>query len=314
MLEVLSRHSNQDLIISSYYTYIPGKKNLGVIYDLIPEVLNFEQSEEIWQHRINYMHQVSSNISISEATQKDLFQNYSFKRSQLNWVIKPGLDAELFRRSEAPKIQDFRTKYCLGDKEFIVFLGSRYQKNGYKNSKRFFEGIRQRHSYPFNVVCIGGEELTEFEIDCCKKANIKLYRLEIENAELPTCLSSAKCLVYPSLYEGFGMPVLESLAVGTPVVAGNKGGVLESGGNLTRKVDVENSAQILTGVQEATEIGWSNHVKKYGPEWASQFSWRNAGKLFVESIIETHKMKMPFNVRRVNEILGIYHNKMKYLE
>lgn len=314
MLGKLSNYINPDLFISSYYTYVLGTKNLSVIYDLIPEVLNFKNEEEIWQHRINYFHQSTSNIVISEATLRDLLTFYPFKNSQLNWVIKPGVDLSYFKRSEQSEIDSFRKKYSLGENSFIVFLGSRYQLGGYKNARKFFEGLSSEKFFSHNVVCIGGEDLTESEINSCRKAGVNLFRLNIEDGELPVCLSSAVCLVYPSLYEGFGMPVTETLAVGTPVVTGSGGGLIESGGSLAIRVDVESSTQIIRGIGNSSELDWSLIVKKQGPEWASHFSWGEAARLFVRAITESHKIGVSPRVKKVDKILKEYHSRMRYLE
>ena len=314
MLSKLSDHINPDLFVSSYYTYVPGRKSLGVIYDLIPEALSLNTDADIWQHRTQYFHQITSNITISNATRTDLLRFYPFKKSQLNWVIKPGVDLDYFKRSTQSETDNFRRKYHLGEESFILFLGSRHQIGGYKNSRKFFQGLSSRKHFPYNVVCIGGEELTEFEIDSCRKANLKLYRLDIEKNELPISLSSAICLVYPSLYEGFGIPAIEALAVGTPVVTGSGGGLIESGGSLAIIVDVESSTEILRGIAKASELDWSLQVKTQGPIWAAQFSWQDAARLFVKAITETHALEVPPRVRKVNEILKQFHNKMKYLE
>jgi hypothetical protein len=55
-------------------------------------------------------------------------------------------------------------------------------------------------------------------------------------------------------------------------------------------------------------------VKTQGPIWAAQFSWQDAARLFVKAITETHALEVPPRVRKVNEILKQFHNKMKYLE
>ena len=314
MLGKLSDYINPDLFISSYYTYVLGRKNIGVIYDLIPEVLNFKNSEEIWQHRVNYIQQSTSNIVISHATLRDLLGFFPFKNLQLNWVIKPGVDLSYFKRSEQSEIDNFRKKYFLGEESFIVFLGSRYQIAGYKNAGKFFKGLASEKSFSHNIVCIGGEELTESEIESCRRAGVRLYRLNVEDSELPICLSSAVCLVYPSLYEGFGMPVLEALAVGTPVVTGSAGGLIESGGSLAIRVDVESSTQIFKGIDKSSELDCALLVKNQGPEWASHFSWREAARLFVQAILETHEVNISPRVRKVNEILKEYHSRMRYLE
>lgn len=314
ILSKLSEYRKPDLFISTYYTYVPGLKSLGVIYDLIPEILDFGLTEDIWQHRFNYFYQVTSNMVISDATLRDLLTLYPFKSNQPSWVIRPGIDLNHFKRASESEIARFRSDYNLGNESFIIFLGARHQKDGYKNSQIFFESLSRLKSFPYNVVCVGGEDLTEAEINSCESAKIKLFRLEFNLEELPTCLSAGVCLVYPSLYEGFGMPVLEALAVGTPVVTSSGGGLMESGGSLATRVDVVRGDKILEGIEDACHQDWAVYIQKYGPAWARGFSWGEAGKIFINAILETHDTTPSIRVQQGNVILRQYHNKMKYLE
>jgi hypothetical protein len=110
------------------------------------------------------------------------------------------------------------------------------------------------------------------------------------------------------------MPVTETLAVGTPVVTGSGGGLVESGGSLAIRVDVESSNQIFRGIEKSCDLDWALLVKNQGPEWASHFSWREAATMFVQAIAETHEIGVPPRVLKINEILKEHHGRMKYLE
>jgi glycosyltransferase involved in cell wall biosynthesis len=251
---------------------------------------------------------------ISEATLRDLKLFYPFKKEERFWVIRPGVDHNVFRRSESEKIQKFRAKYDLGNKSFVMFVGARHQKNDYKNSVKFFEALNSEKTFKYNVVCVGGEELLESEIKICTKAGIKLHRLEVLDEELPICYSAATCLVYPSKYEGFGMPVLEALSVGTAVVSGKRGGLIESGGELITPVDVENGNDILRGIELAAASNWASHILKEGPKWAAKFSWKESAELLIKAILTTKESYESLRVRKANEILFDFHSAMKYLE
>lgn len=102
---------------------------------------------------------------------------------------------------------------------------------------------------------------------------------------LPTLLSRALCLVYPSLYEGFGLPVLEAMSFGTPVVASNRGAlpeVIDQGGRMFDAHDAEGIAQsILTLLRNPGQrIEWSSRARKQ----ASTFSWESAASKILGTI------------------------------
>jgi glycosyltransferase involved in cell wall biosynthesis len=86
-------------------------------------------------------------------------------------------------------------------------------------------------------------------------------------------VSYAKCVVYPSKFEGFGLPVLEALAVGTPVVTGDGSSLREAGGTLATYVDVTSAADLGEGLRNAI-LDDSDAARNARIAWASGFSWR----------------------------------------
>jgi glycosyltransferase involved in cell wall biosynthesis len=110
------------------------------------------------------------------------------------------------------------------------------------------------------------------------------------------------------------MPVLEALSVGTAVVSGKRGGLIESGGELITPVDVENGNDILRGIELAAASNWASHILKEGPKWAAKFSWKESAELLIKAILTTKESYESLRVRKANEILFDFHSAMKYLE
>jgi glycosyltransferase involved in cell wall biosynthesis len=92
----------------------------------------------------------------------------------------------------------------------------------------------------------------------------------VPDDELPGLYAGAQCFVLPSLYEGFGLPCLEAMACGTPVVASSAGALAETCGDAALLVDPNDQAAIADAVQRA--IG-DEHLRAAGLERAAQFSW-----------------------------------------
>jgi glycosyltransferase involved in cell wall biosynthesis len=93
----------------------------------------------------------------------------------------------------------------------------------------------------------------------------------VSDEELAALYRGARCLVYPSLYEGFGIPVLEAMACGTPVVTSAGGATEEVAGGAAVLVDPHDPAAIAAGIEEASSR--SDELRARGLERAAQFSW-----------------------------------------
>jgi len=100
---------------------------------------------------------------------------------------------------------------------------------------------------------------------------------EPTDAELAALLRGARCLVYPSLYEGFGLPVLEGMACGTPVVTSRGGATEEVAGGAAVLVDPRDPASIAAGIEEADTR--RDELRAAGLTRASSFTWRRSADL-----------------------------------
>jgi glycosyltransferase involved in cell wall biosynthesis len=104
------------------------------------------------------------------------------------------------------------------------------------------------------------------------RANGTRWLGRVDDAELAALYRGARCVVYPSLYEGFGIPVLEAMACGAPVVTSAGGATEEVAGGAAVLVDPLDVAAIAAGIDEAS--GRRDELARLGPERAAQFSWR----------------------------------------
>jgi glycosyltransferase involved in cell wall biosynthesis len=102
-------------------------------------------------------------------------------------------------------------------------------------------------------------------------------------AELPVLLNQAIALVFPSLWEGFGFPVLEAMACGTPVITSNLSSLPEVAGDAALLVDPYNEAEMTAAMQTiATDGGARSQLRSAGLARASQFSWAKTGQATAE--------------------------------
>ncbi|WGV25491.1 glycosyltransferase family 4 protein [Halotia branconii] len=97
-------------------------------------------------------------------------------------------------------------------------------------------------------------------------------------SELPTIINQAIALVFPSLWEGFGFPVLEAMACGTPVITSNLSSLPEVAGDATMLINPYNTAEITAAMQMmVTDLELRSHLSNQGIKRANQFSWQKTG-------------------------------------
>jgi glycosyltransferase involved in cell wall biosynthesis len=108
-------------------------------------------------------------------------------------------------------------------------------------------------------------------------------RLELDDDELAVCLSGSRALVYPSKYEGFGLPPLEALACGVPVISTLQASLPESVGRLTLPISGHSTAEVSQQLRRAGTPAIRKHFRAEGPRWAASFGWTDLADAFVES-------------------------------
>ena len=171
--------------------------------------------------------------------------------------------------------EEIRSKYGLPE-HFILFLGGLNPLKNLSNLVRAYHKIRD--SIPQKLI-ITGFRRWKFSADLDLIAKLELsediqWTGYIPDEDIPALYNLADLFVFPSLYEGFGMPVLEAMACGCPVVATNAGCTPEVAGDAARLVDPYSPQEIAAGIQEVLgdEELYQRLVTK-GLERAQQFSW-----------------------------------------
>lgn len=207
---------------STYYTHY---KNLSIpqvvtVHDMIHE--RFDHFDT-WSGRIfkkrkkKVVESADHVICISEQTKKDLQEKYNISKEKIS-VVHHGVSATFFEKPTDAEIEKTKQTHSI-TKPFVLFVGTR---GAYKNFEAFISAFATWKNKDVDVVVVGGGALTKPEQQLLEILNIKsrVHALgNVSDAELRNLYTSAKALVFPTEYEGFGLPLLESYACGTPVIA-----------------------------------------------------------------------------------------------
>lgn len=248
---------------SSYYRR-PGRADCAsivTVHDFISE--QYRTGYRAAAHRMQKYAAIQAAdviICVSEATRRDLYNRIDIRAHQEVCVIHNGV-GDGFHQTES---------YGSPERPYMLFVG---QRKGYKN---FDLAVRSLELLPdMNLICIGGGPLEAGEID--KFPQSVRSRISfcgyVSDDKLNRYYNLAACLVYPSQYEGFGVPVVEAMKAGCPVVCVDCAAVLEVGGDAVIKADAIDPEAIASAVERA--LGAQNRASwgHKGMAQAAAYSW-----------------------------------------
>ena len=158
----------------------------------------------------------------------------------------------------------------------------------HKNHGRLVEAFQiLRKQFPSLRLIFTGDQGQGAEIRRLIRDTPGLEHLGYVSAEkLQELMRSAKCLVFPSLYEGFGMPVIEALRVGTPVACSNTTSLPEVGGEAAEYFDPNDAAQIALAIERAISNASNSEWQERARRQAAKFTFDRSAKLLLEAMEE----------------------------
>ncbi|MES2690796.1 MAG: glycosyltransferase family 1 protein [Bacteroidota bacterium] len=251
-----------------YLKSLAGSKTKLVftVHDLIHErypVNNqYRQIAKIKEKNLRVAHQI---IVVSEYTKKDLLNIYPFVKEELVHVIP---------LAQSLPLTGIDPGFFPG--KYILFTGER---GGYKNFETLLNSFAKVHLIhkDLYLFCAGGRPFNTSEKDLMSSLHITDFVLQkqLTDAALKYGYQHARLFVFPSLYEGFGIPALEAFAAGTPVILSNRTSLPEVGGNAALYADcadAEQLAQAILSVLENETL--KGHLIQKGYAKVEGFTWK----------------------------------------
>lgn len=253
---------------------------VAVIYDLLP--LFYPEQYPNLRFYFRYilpwaLKRVQFVAAGSENTKKDLINHYNIQPSKII-VIYPGVDKAQFhpfpRESPPPS-------------PYILYVGSQFP---YKNLVRLVEAYSDlaRKGFPHMLVMAGKKdprhysELKSKITELSLEARVRFVDY-ISKEELPRLYAQADLFVFPSVYEGFGLPVLEAMACGTPVVASRAGSIPEVVGDAAVLFDPRDVPEMAAAMEAVLgDPARRKAMRQKGLERAQRFSWRGTAEMILE--------------------------------
>lgn len=228
-------------------------------------------------------------ICVSNNTKKDLLKFFPSIDKKKIKTIYNGVDDSFFQIRNLKKTITRDLRFLIG-KKIILYVGER--KGVHKNFSLVLDVINSLKDY--HLVCIGGGDLDKKERkDIDKIIKKKFYHInKINTDKLNVIYNISFCLLYPSSYEGFGIPIIESMKAGCPVISTNKSSIPEISGNAAILVNKINKKQFVNSIQLLQNKNLRNKCIRRGIIQAKKFSWDKCFKETIKFYTKIHKKKI----------------------
>nr|WP_067053488.1 glycosyltransferase family 1 protein [Mucilaginibacter sp. L294] len=250
-----------------YFLKTLTKPFVVTVHDMIHESFP-HYFEKVDPYTIGYkkqaITQASHIIAISAATKNDILKFYDIAEDKIT-VVHHGFKMQ--QSVSVPVIEAPKRNY-------LLFVGDRF---GYKNFEMFIKAVSPLLlKRGLGLVCAGGGGFNASETELIKKYNIadRVSLLTVNDDELNRLYTNALAFVYPSLFEGFGLPILEAFHNNCPVIMSNTSSLPEVGGDAALYFDPTNEQSIIAAVEQLIDnITLQNELKVKGQKRLKQFSF-----------------------------------------
>lgn len=279
---------------------LPAKKSciyVSTIHDLIPYVMPETVGKGYLKRFISAMPQIIQNsniiITVSEFSKKDIMRIFNVDGSKIK--VTPLAAEEYFRpmNKEAAKLY-LKNKYNVRS-DFILYVGGFSPRKNVRSILLAFSRIYEKLSKDYKVVILGSaSDDHSYLIALCESLNISdkvIFTGYVPYEDLPYFYNSCSVFVYPSLYEGFGLPPLEAMSCGVPVITSNLSSIPEVVGESALLINPFDTEELKNAIELVLEDpSLQEKLSNEGYMHSKLFSWKktaeNTLKIYKEACEE----------------------------
>jgi glycosyltransferase involved in cell wall biosynthesis len=227
-------------------------------------------------------------FTVSEHSKRDILRFYGVPESKVE-VIHNGVDTELFRPPEDPKAGvEVRRELFGEDVPFILYVGKLTRRRNLEGLTEAFARVRGHHGGRHRLLFVGFELAGSTVLEAARRCGVEssVHALpHVDHRRLASIYGAAELLAYPSSYEGFGLPVLEAMACGTPALALDATAFPEFAAGAAELLPDARTDTLEAGLDRLLgDADLRERLRREGPRRAARFDWRRVTARYVEAL------------------------------
>lgn len=284
--------NNADISHFMNYHVPPGVsgKIITMVYDMVykafPETMNKKTLTMLCLNMKRSCSRADAIITISSFSKNEIIKYLDVPPEKI-YVMPCGVDSTIFHAQyDAEQVSKVKDIYGISD-DYYLYLGTLEPR---KNIVRLIEAyslLRSRNSCVPKLVIAGGKGWLYDDIFAkVNQLGLQddvLFTGYVDTSHVPLLFKGAYAFVFPSIYEGFGLPPLEAMACGTPVITSNVASLPEVVGDAALLVDPYSVDSIADGMEKIiSDSQLRFHLSKRGLKRASEFSWDNSARIVLD--------------------------------
>lgn len=260
-------------------------KKVITIHDLIPYILPETVGKGYltkFLKEVPYSIEISDAIiTVSEWSKKDILRLFPIDENKVH--VTPLSADEIYKPMDREKCKEILKNNFNISKPFILYLGGFSPRKNVTALVIAFEKIFAKLNKEYNLVIVGGnsdqyKSILDLSRNSCCSSNI-IFTGYVDNSLLPIFYNGCETFVYPSIYEGFGLPPLEAMSCGIPVIASNRSSIPEVVGNAGILVDPFNINELIDAIEKLlSSESLKSEFSNKSIERAKLFSWKNTAE------------------------------------